>query len=101
MLPSGELINQHLRVEEMPVTQPKFYGHEPRVTIPSQQLFIGCVFYIMHYEKAESLKKVVQKAGGECEEEHNARCTHIICEHQNNAIVQQVSEIFWFSDVIN
>ena len=101
MLPNGELIpSGPPPIEQLPE---RLFGHEPRILVPPSFCLAGCVFFFLEAEKnictvsderMESLKKVVHKYGGEMEKTYTERCTHVICETQQNPIAQQVDFVF-------
>uniref|UniRef100_T1K2U0 PAX-interacting protein 1 n=1 Tax=Tetranychus urticae TaxID=32264 RepID=T1K2U0_TETUR len=114
VLPNGELISPVLpSIEPQPE---RLFGHEPRILVPPSFCLIGCIFYFVEAEKnicnvseerLESCKKIVQKYGGEMENTYSDKCTHVICETQQNPIVQQAIKegkrcvtIFWLNDII-
>uniref|UniRef100_A0A131Z066 PAX-interacting protein 1 n=1 Tax=Rhipicephalus appendiculatus TaxID=34631 RepID=A0A131Z066_RHIAP len=90
-----------------------FYGHDPRTQVPTEMCLVGCVFCIVDYDRlydsSEILKwkKVIMQRGGEVEEVYSPRCTHVICETQRSAVVQQALReskrcvtVFWLNDVL-
>ncbi|RWS31158.1 PAX-interacting protein 1-like protein [Leptotrombidium deliense] len=80
--------------------QEKFFGYEPKVTLPAELCLVGCTFCIVEYESCsfkmdssmrKMCKKVIAEHGGEFEETYTSKCTHVICETQQNSVVQQTS----------
>jgi len=98
-------------VQQQP--QQQLYAHEPGVKIPERMCLLGCVFFILDYQRtipATELSywtKMMLNKGAEVESTYSMRVTHVLCETTRTPLAQQAMRdgkrlvtAFWFNDVI-
>lgn len=119
----GQLVhqsNQHSNYHSHPRVQIRFFGHDSRGQIPSDQCFIGCVFFIgPSYTENASIshlipgwKKKIEKFGGRVVDQYisspNNEITHVVTEHMQCPLPKQALQdnircvtIYWLDDVLS
>lgn len=94
----------------------RYFGHENRVHLPEGLCLIGCVFCLVEHESGslkitssmkQALIKNIIKLGGQFENTYTSNVTHVLCETQTHATVQQaISDnkrcvtIFWLNEIL-
>ncbi|KAI1293705.1 PAX-interacting protein 1 [Halotydeus destructor] len=113
VLPTGEVLHRNLT--DIAV-QERYFGQDPCIQIPNKLCLMGCVFYIVGFEKGvcyltpaqrATLEKRMKRFGAEIETSFTARCTHVVTDSQHYVQAQQglregkrVVNIYWLNDVI-
>lgn len=94
----------------------RYFGHESKVQLPVDLCLLGCVFYLIEHETGplkindqmlQTLLKNVIKMGGQFQRAYGPAVTHILCETQQNALVQKAMQegkrcvtVFWLNEVL-